>query len=187
MAVTEAEIKYIYKDCPIVKVIIVENTQEESAKKAVVEFATLVDENRARYSDKRFLGGREVVVTKIWKYDDVEPKEYQPDPFTLFYEIIPKGNTYDIQEVLEDCKDVELDGIFWEKETIGITDDFDHKGKSNVILGATVVNGDVHPGYARFILRELWKVESVDKVIDVTEFHKPKYYVYMRGLPWDAG
>eukprot|EP00092_Neocalanus_flemingeri_P090016 GFUD01113990.1.p1 GENE.GFUD01113990.1~~GFUD01113990.1.p1 ORF type:complete len:271 (+),score=68.81 GFUD01113990.1:122-814(+) len=73
------------------------------------------------------------------------------------FEIIPSGNIADYEDLLEDCKDLEIDGIIWHRGEV--IEDSD--SKANIFLGCTVENTQVD---AEIVKQKLEAVTLVSKV-----------------------
>eukprot|EP00092_Neocalanus_flemingeri_P009845 GFUD01010609.1.p1 GENE.GFUD01010609.1~~GFUD01010609.1.p1 ORF type:complete len:665 (+),score=138.94 GFUD01010609.1:239-2233(+) len=73
------------------------------------------------------------------------------------FEIIPFGYIPDYEDLLEDCKDLEIDGIIWHRGQV--IEDSD--SKANIILGCTVENTHVD---AEIVKQKLEAVTLVSKV-----------------------
>ena len=86
-----------------------------------------------------------------------KPNQSKNTGVTLKFEIKPWDDVSDEEEVLQDCKDVEIDGVIWDKgEMIPVS-----ATKSKILLGCTLANSDID---VEAVKKELENLECVEGV-----------------------
>ena len=165
---TEAEIFNFLADCEVMEVVITNNEWGKPTGDAFVRLESKADVEAAMAHNRKYLGARYVVIEEIeesmfrqeTKQENMEFIEEIDDGKTIFsFEIKPFDDVSNEEDVLEDCKQLELDGVIWNQgQTVQVS-----ANKSKIRLGCTVEN---HSNTDAEAIKK--KLEEVKAVEDVT-------------------
>ena len=149
LTTSEDGVKKLLKDCKTKEVIMLEDKPGNLIGEALVEVATEDDLIRAMVCQNSTMEGRVISVDKVLNGDVGILRGMNHARTIRFYVEIKKEAH--VEDVIEECKDIDLDGIVWEKARY-------HPGfQTKFWLDCTVTRNEDEER----IKRELEKVDSV--------------------------
>merc|ERR1719228_2332433 len=174
---TEDDIEIFLHDCKVKELFLTTNEKGKPTGEAYVQLENEDDVEKAMKHNKKYLRERFVIIEQVYqsqymreaeKYlvQDMEVdeiKDHQDDTVQsvkkayIKYRIRPSSNEIDVDDILEDCKDMELDGVIWDKGDIVE----DSENKSMIELGCTVTNNAFD---SEMIRKELMNMKCVGNV-----------------------
>eukprot|EP00092_Neocalanus_flemingeri_P014180 GFUD01015299.1.p1 GENE.GFUD01015299.1~~GFUD01015299.1.p1 ORF type:complete len:615 (+),score=191.67 GFUD01015299.1:130-1974(+) len=158
---SELDIRNFLKNCAIRKVII--NSSGNSSGEAIVEVESSDDQARALICHNSSMGGRMVAVDKVEKMEVSKLKGEKIK--TIKFCVKPKG-TVDGDDVMEECKEIEIDGVTWGSGNFTQSVD-----KKSVIELECTVRDDLE---AEDIKREIEKLTDFVERVEILRNEKCK-------------